>query len=249
MEGTRVYRGREVWDLELQGGGLMPSLRADLEAQGFSVNYEDTVRMDTVTSSVSVYKIEPPLGSNSSVSGDSRKTPFFIVQQRTETSGLTLRVDVEVDANSDEVSILRVTDLLTHSEVVFDIKSASVSCPKTSNCFVDCALKKLCSSLSPCAVMLMTVKAADCIGGTKAGCLAIMVDLLEAAWCLGVDCALQCGTSNGCAHSECSTGVKLTKSCSSCAKKVCDEDSYCCNNKWDSTCVKIAKSKCGSTCK
>lgn len=43
-----------------------------------------------------------------------------------------------------------------------------------------------------------------------------------------------------CAHSECTTGVKLTPSCSSCAATVCDLDDWCCNNEWDSVCVQKA---------
>lgn len=40
-----------------------------------------------------------------------------------------------------------------------------------------------------------------------------------------------------CAHSECSTGTKLTKTCSSCASAVCTADPYCCSNSWDTSCV------------
>ena len=42
---------------------------------------------------------------------------------------------------------------------------------------------------------------------------------------------------SSCAHSECTTGVALTKSCSACAKAVCADDSYCCSTSWDKTCV------------
>lgn len=56
-----------------------------------------------------------------------------------------------------------------------------------------------------------------------------------------------CGTTcSGCAHSEWTTGAALTKSCSSCAATVCDSDSYCCTNSWDSMCVQEAKTWCGS---
>jgi len=53
---------------------------------------------------------------------------------------------------------------------------------------------------------------------------------------------------SGCSHSECTSGTKLTGSCSSCAQTVCATDSYCCNNSWDATCVNEAKSMCGSLC-
>ncbi|TPX52505.1 hypothetical protein CcCBS67573_g09858 [Chytriomyces confervae] len=51
-----------------------------------------------------------------------------------------------------------------------------------------------------------------------------------------------------CAHSICSTGIKLTSTCSSCAAKICAADSYCCNNSWDSTCVGEVASICGLAC-
>ncbi|KAJ3398966.1 Carboxypeptidase A4 [Chytriomyces hyalinus] len=56
-------------------------------------------------------------------------------------------------------------------------------------------------------------------------------------------------TSATCAHNVCSTGVKLTTSCSACAAAVCAKDSYCCNTSWDSTCVKEVAQYCsGVTC-
>ena len=36
--------------------------------------------------------------------------------------------------------------------------------------------------------------------------------------------------------------------CVLCAKAICAQDSYCCNNKWDSVCVGEVKSICGATC-
>lgn len=50
---------------------------------------------------------------------------------------------------------------------------------------------------------------------------------------------------NGCVHPECSTGVKLDPSCSSCATSVCNADSYCCDVTWDSICVDAANTLCG----
>ncbi|TPX77968.1 hypothetical protein CcCBS67573_g00747 [Chytriomyces confervae] len=43
--------------------------------------------------------------------------------------------------------------------------------------------------------------------------------------------------SNTCSHSVCSTGGKLVSACSSCVAAVCAKDSYCCDTRWDSTCV------------
>ncbi|KAJ3221962.1 Fungalysin/Thermolysin Extracellular metalloproteinase 5 [Chytriomyces hyalinus] len=51
-----------------------------------------------------------------------------------------------------------------------------------------------------------------------------------------------------CAHSICSTGIKLTSTCNSCAAQICAADSYCCNNSWDSTCVSEVASICGLAC-
>ncbi len=44
---------------------------------------------------------------------------------------------------------------------------------------------------------------------------------------------------SSCAHDECTAGVALTKSCSTCAGQVCASgaDPYCCSTKWDATCV------------
>ncbi|KAJ3228919.1 Carboxypeptidase A4 [Chytriomyces hyalinus] len=56
-------------------------------------------------------------------------------------------------------------------------------------------------------------------------------------------------TSATCAHNVCSTGVKLTSSCSACAAAVCAQDSYCCTNSWDSVCVSEVPQYCsGVTC-
>ncbi|NUQ74700.1 MAG: matrixin family metalloprotease [Polyangiaceae bacterium] len=60
-------------------------------------------------------------------------------------------------------------------------------------------------------------------------------------------CGLSCGAQPApCAHSVCTTGVKLAANCSSCATTVCAKDPYCCNTKWDGTCVNEAKSWCGA---
>jgi hypothetical protein len=54
--------------------------------------------------------------------------------------------------------------------------------------------------------------------------------------------------SGTCSHNICSTGTKLTSSCSTCAHEICAQDSYCCHNRWDSICVSEVGSICGDTC-
>jgi hypothetical protein len=51
---------------------------------------------------------------------------------------------------------------------------------------------------------------------------------------------------SSCAHDECTTGVKLTKTCSSCASQVCatGNDTFCCSTQWDSTCVSEVNMYC-----
>jgi hypothetical protein len=56
------------------------------------------------------------------------------------------------------------------------------------------------------------------------------------------------GGGGGCAHPECSAGDKLDQSCSTCATEVCNQDAYCCNNKWDSICVNLAKNTASCGC-
>jgi len=45
-----------------------------------------------------------------------------------------------------------------------------------------------------------------------------------------------------CAHSLCTTGVALVSNCSAGATTVCNFDSFCCANNWDSICVSEAAS-------
>jgi hypothetical protein len=52
---------------------------------------------------------------------------------------------------------------------------------------------------------------------------------------------------SSCAHDECSTGAKLSKTCSACATAVCNKDSLCCSSStigWDSTCVSEVNQYC-----
>ncbi|KAI8608919.1 hypothetical protein BC830DRAFT_1233690 [Chytriomyces sp. MP71] len=47
-----------------------------------------------------------------------------------------------------------------------------------------------------------------------------------------------------CNHSECTAGALLNIGCSACAKAVCAQDSYCCQNQWDSQCVSEVNQYC-----
>ncbi|MFT3841054.1 MAG: hypothetical protein QM723_28945 [Myxococcaceae bacterium] len=51
-----------------------------------------------------------------------------------------------------------------------------------------------------------------------------------------------------CAHSECTTGAKLSKTCDPCVTQICAVDSYCCSTSWDSICKGEVKSVCNQTC-
>jgi len=56
------------------------------------------------------------------------------------------------------------------------------------------------------------------------------------------------GGGGSCAHNKCSTGGKLASGCDPCVTQICAQDSYCCTNQWDSTCVSEVSSICGLTC-
>ena len=55
------------------------------------------------------------------------------------------------------------------------------------------------------------------------------------------------GQGSTCSHDECSLGEPLDATCSPCATAVCAEDSWCCDNDWDSLCLEIAQGaeECG----
>ncbi len=65
-------------------------------------------------------------------------------------------------------------------------------------------------------------------------------------------CGETTGTGTGsCDHDVCAEGGALNSGCSACAAEVCKNDSYCCNNSWDSVCVgevaKYCPGGCGGT--
>lgn len=57
-----------------------------------------------------------------------------------------------------------------------------------------------------------------------------------------------CLTPASCDHDVCVSGGPLLSSCDSCTQKVCQADSYCCKNNWDSSCLKKVKDICKKTC-
>jgi len=57
-----------------------------------------------------------------------------------------------------------------------------------------------------------------------------------------------CVAGSSCAHSECSTGTKLTSGCDTCVTSICAADSFCCSSSWDSICVGEVSSVCHQTC-
>jgi len=60
-------------------------------------------------------------------------------------------------------------------------------------------------------------------------------------------CGQSCG-GGSCSHPECNTGTKLKSGCDACVTKICGQDSFCCNTKWDSICVGEVGSICGEAC-
>jgi hypothetical protein len=51
-----------------------------------------------------------------------------------------------------------------------------------------------------------------------------------------------------CAHSQCTSGSKLTSGCTSCVSAICPVDSYCCSTGWDSICIGEVASVCKLSC-
>ncbi len=62
------------------------------------------------------------------------------------------------------------------------------------------------------------------------------------------DCNGQLDNGCPCAHNKCSTGSALVSGCSSCVTSICQADSYCCTNSWDSVCVGEVQTICGLGC-
>lgn len=52
-------------------------------------------------------------------------------------------------------------------------------------------------------------------------------------------------TCKGCGHNVCTTGASLKAECDGCSAKVCDSDPYCCEQRWDISCIQKARDVCG----
>ncbi|MFH2006150.1 MAG: hypothetical protein ABI333_06155 [bacterium] len=63
-----------------------------------------------------------------------------------------------------------------------------------------------------------------------------------------------CGTTTGgggsgtCDHDVCTEGTPLDPSCGDCASTICNVDSFCCNDTWDSLCVDMVDTECVVPC-
>jgi hypothetical protein len=97
----------------------------------------------------------------------------------------------------------------------------------------------LTSSCDPCAMQICAADSFCCSGSWDNVCVGEVATV----------CHQSCGGGGStCSHPICTTGAKLVKSCDPCATKICNADSFCCNNTWDSTCVSEVASVCGQTC-
>ncbi len=73
-------------------------------------------------------------------------------------------------------------------------------------------------------------------------------DMSQSPRDLAHDATADLAMSGSCAHSLCTTGVKLTSGCDPCVTQICGQDSYCCVTKWSSQCVTEVTSICGRSC-
>ncbi|HLM74515.1 MAG TPA: M57 family metalloprotease [Polyangiaceae bacterium] len=100
---------------------------------------------------------------------------------------------------------------------------------------------KLTSGCDPCVTQVCAADPFCCNNTWDATCVS------EVGSICGISCQAQ--PPPACAHSVCTSGVKLDSKCSSCATTVCSKDPYCCNTNWDGQCVSEAKSWCpAGTC-
>lgn len=99
---------------------------------------------------------------------------------------------------------------------------------------------KLTASCDTCAAQICAADSFCCNNTWDSICVG------EVASVCGQSCSG--GGGSTCAHSVCSSGVKLTASCDSCASQICAEDSFCCGVRWDNQCVSEVSSICGSSC-
>jgi hypothetical protein len=118
------------------------------------------------------------------------------------------------------------TNVYLFASWISQIAGGDIVSPGSNSCTPSCG-SKVCGS--------------DGCGGTCGTCAT------------GTSCSTagQCvsnGTPATCSHAICSSGTKLVASCDPCAAKICAQDSYCCSNSWDATCVKEVASICSQSC-
>ncbi|WP_152629961.1 hypothetical protein [Haliangium ochraceum] len=69
--------------------------------------------------------------------------------------------------------------------------------------------------------------------------------------CVGLaedTCGLDCGGAGECEHDLCEAGSPLEPTCDACVAGVCAQDSFCCDEAWDASCVAAAEALCGLEC-
>ncbi len=250
----RIYRGNEIAQSSAWTAGSL-ALRRPL-TDGFSVALDKSVLIEASGGTVTVDWLDANAPTAISSPASTQIGPLsYLIRSDIHGRENSLLAEFAIHPTSQTPSGLKFTDLVSGSVVSLDFESQSVSCPSTGTCFTNCVLNSLCDSLSPCQLGLLIGEVALCIGGVVPVCLDVAVELGKAAACLGVDCYAKCAgggnpppTPGNCAHSPCTSGGALQPSCSSCVATVCNADSYCCNNNWDSQCVKEAQQWCGSTC-
>lgn len=105
---------------------------------------------------------------------------------------------------------------------------------------------KLTASCNPCVATICASDSYCCATAWDSTCVGEVASRCKTS-CSAPPPPTDAGTS-ACAHPVCSTGAKLTTSCSDCATKVCAADSYCCSSNWDAQCVGEVASVCGQSC-
>ncbi len=108
-----------------------------------------------------------------------------------------------------------------------------------SKCVTGLSLSTDCRNADTCVNAICTVNPSCCStsGSWSSACVGLVKTV----------CDSFCGTPTtvACGHHVCTTGAALTCS-NSCVARVCASDSTCCTEAWDSDCVDLAKTKCGS---
>jgi len=94
---------------------------------------------------------------------------------------------------------------------------------------------------SSCGTVASTVCAADsycCTTGWDSICVGEVESVAKSLVC----------QQGSCAHSPCTTGGALVKTCDADVTAICNADAYCCTTSWDSICVGEVSSVAGKNC-